>query len=171
MEEKYLDISIIESQLKLYGKMFTKGAFWTLELMFAVILALCSLGSITSFLWGLIAIVVVDGMFVCVYWVQHRKLKAIENNDFCLVEDVCVNKKFTEGDINADSRYTLYFKKFGRYVEHHGNHYSKISIGDTCYILLLGGSRKVYWVSNKYAWQGLVGFEKRGNAYYPQRDR
>ena len=170
MEEKYLDASIIESELKLYGKMFTAKTFWGLEMIFAVIFIVCSLGSITNFLWGLIAFAVVSGILTCAYLMQQRKVKAIKNKDFCLLEDICVSKEFVKGDVNADDRYILYFKESGRYVEHHGNHYSKISIGDNCYLLLLGCSKKIHWASNKYAWQGLVGFEKRGNVHYPQKN-
>lgn len=171
VEEKYLDINIIKSEMKLTGKMFTPKNFWGLVLIFVVIWVVCSLGSMKNFLWILPFFVVVIGTLICVYLIQQRKMRAIENNDFCLVEDICVSKKFIEGDIDADDRYTLCFRKSGKYVEHHGNHYSKIAIGDTCYLLMLGNSKKIYWVSNKYVWNGLIGFEKQGNVYYPQKNQ
>lgn len=168
MEEKYLDIETIKNQIKRQERTISGRAFAGLVLIFVAIWVVCTLGSLSRFLWSALVFVPVIGLLVCAYYIRKRRAGAIEKLDYCLVEDVCVKKEFVEGDINADDRYFLFFKKNGRYVEYEGSQYAKISVGDTCYLLKLGGSKKIYWTFRKYDWQGLTGFEKRGEAYYPQ---
>ena len=169
MEEKYLDIQIIKTKIYRAEKIVSRGEMLAVPLFLIGLALLCSLGSVASFLVGVIISVVILIVFTGIYLAQQQKVKAIENLDFCLVEDICVKKEFIEGDVNADDHYILYLKKHGKYVDHHDRNYAGIAVGDVCYLLQLGSSRKTCWVTNKYAWQGLVGFEKRGDAYFPTK--
>lgn len=169
MKEKYLDSNTIKQQVAWSRKTISGGAFLSIVLVFVVIWVVCSWGSVSNFLWAALLFVPLIGLLAYVYWMLQRRSRAIENMDYCLSEDTCVKKKFIKGDADSDDRFVLYFKENGKFAECNDCQYERIAVGDQCYLLHLGGSKKTYWAFNKYDWQGLIGFEKRGDFYYPQR--
>ena len=168
-EKKDLDIKTVKKEVVVDNKLSNLNMVWGLTLIFAVIGVICSLAAGNAAVFVACGFAFVIGMFVVTYLVLWRKKKTIENHDFFLVEDTCIKKEFIEGDSDADARYILFFQKNGKYTEYHGKHYAKISVGDRCYLLFVGGSKKVYWATNTQDWDGLAGFEKRGEAYYPEK--